>query len=273
MYARQAAAVVCLVVLAGCSPAGIAPAGPSETTVVDGEPLVRCGQDDLPFRPSVMAAPNRHPSDDPGIVAALEHLVSEAGMDAPPALQGGHVKGGPWFVLAATGTEANVATGSWTAQGSVPGRDAMNVILSTRSGTWRVTGWGSCGLSPLPPAGTTWAVVFPDGPTDPSATAVQVRVSERECTSGRDPGPFLHEQFVVETDSSVTVYWTSTPMALSGPRPRSLRSQVASPTGLRCFPVSWPWRLETGKHLSPVARRSARGGAGSRPPGRRRARR
>jgi hypothetical protein len=37
------------------------------------------------------------------------------------------------------------------------------------------------------------------------------QLSERECTSGRNPERFLHEPLVVETSEKVTIYWTSEP--------------------------------------------------------------
>jgi hypothetical protein len=33
----------------------------------------------------------------------------------------------------------------------------------------------------------------------------------QHCTGSRDPNPYLHEPVVVETEESVTLYWTSTP--------------------------------------------------------------
>lgn len=46
---------------------------------------------------------------------------------------------------------------------------------------------------------------------DGDSTRLTAEVSERECASGREPGRFLREPFVVETVDSVTVYWTSEP--------------------------------------------------------------
>jgi hypothetical protein len=44
-----------------------------------------------------------------------------------------------------------------------------------------------------------------------SGTSITAMVSERECTSARDPSPYLNDRIVVESDNTVTVYWTSTP--------------------------------------------------------------
>ncbi|MBA3266073.1 MAG: hypothetical protein H0T14_06840 [Nocardioidaceae bacterium] len=44
----------------------------------------------------------------------------------------------------------------------------------------------------------------------PSATKVPVGVTERECTTGRNPDPFLQEPSVVETERAATVYRTTT---------------------------------------------------------------
>jgi hypothetical protein len=38
-----------------------------------------------------------------------------------------------------------------------------------------------------------------------------VLVHELACTSGRDPSDFLQEPRIVQSDESVTVYWTSIP--------------------------------------------------------------
>lgn len=224
---RVALVLASVAAIAGCSPQGGSPgsatptirttpaASPTPLVMADGEPLVTCGGDGLTFKPSVMQTNSHSGHDDAAIVAALERLVREGGMNAPTALQGVDVKAGPWFVLGKTDTEAEIATGSWSLHG--PGKDAMQVILEKRDGEWRAAAWGTCNLAPVPPDGIAWASVSrASTPPDPAATSVPVAVSEYQCTSGRDPSPYLHEPIVVEQQSTVTVYWTTTPFKPTG---------------------------------------------------------
>jgi hypothetical protein len=71
---------------------------------------------------------------------------------------------------------------------------------------------GSCRLTPVLDQRAKWAnLSAPAGGLDRTTTSPTVGVTEIECTSGRDPSAFLNEPYVVETEESVTVYWTSEP--------------------------------------------------------------
>jgi hypothetical protein len=84
------------------------------------------------------------------------------------------------------------------------------VGLDKQGDRLRVAGWGDCRLRPVLEAGAAWARVSAStAALDPEATSVPVQVTETECTSSRDPEPHLRKPVVVETDETVTVYWTT----------------------------------------------------------------
>lgn len=178
------------------------------TSSADGSLLVTCG--DLPFPVSAMRRGIDPVADREEIVAALDDLAAQAGMDAPKALQDKSANEAEWIVLAETDSRLTVATGPWSEDGPAP--DGQVVRLENVGNGWKVTGWGDCTLTPVAPEGAIWAEVTaePDA-LSASATRLPVWVSERECTSGRDPSPFLNAPVVVESEGAVTVYWTSRP--------------------------------------------------------------
>lgn len=140
---------------------------------------------------------------------ALEAVVAEAGIDAPLALQGVDVGEAPWFVLAESERYVVVAAGTWNEHGP-DGRDGQVVRLEREATGWKVRGWGSCtGLAPVVEPGRQWVQIESATSPDPTATEVAVEILEIQCTSGRDPRPFLQEPTFVEDDDSVTVFWTS----------------------------------------------------------------
>jgi hypothetical protein len=112
------------------------------------EPLVDCGGG-LAFKVFSMRGGIDSQVDVAVIVAALQRLVSEAGIDAPRALQGVDLEGGPWFVLNETNTQMEIATGPWGLDG--PGKNAMVVALVKTDDAWRASGWGDCSLAPVAP--------------------------------------------------------------------------------------------------------------------------
>lgn len=241
-------AIALAVVLAACGTPGGSPgaapttASASATTLserqlvtINGEPVVKCGPSGLPFTPSAYLGPHDHSHADPQIVAALERLVAETGVEVPPALRGVAVKDAPWFVLNQSAQQVDIAVGTWTADG--PGRDAMVVDLRWRDGRWW-PGWGNCILARVPPPGYEWATVS-RGPRglDKSSPTVTVTVYEDQCTSGRDPSAYLHHPLVVERDTSVVVYWTTTPYV------------PAPGTGVACPAVAVPRQITLSRPL------------------------
>jgi hypothetical protein len=69
---------------------------------------------------------------------------------------------------------------------------------------------GSCNLEPALDGGSSWAhLALAEAGSTPSSTSIALRVSERECTSARDPSAYLHQPYVESTDDAVTVYWTT----------------------------------------------------------------
>ena len=114
-----------------------------------------------------------------------------------------------WRVLRRDDKSLTIGLGRWTDQG--PAGQGTNILRLEREGnTWRAAGWGECRLSPVLKANHSRAEVtgYQGGA---ESTRIAIQVNERECTSGRDPDRFLHEPYVVETDDSVTIYWTSEP--------------------------------------------------------------
>lgn len=177
----------------------------------DGEVMLRCGGSGPGFAASAMTGGVEGLADKAEVEAALEDLVNEFGIDAPPALRGVDMGDAEWIVLGKTDqdpAELVLGVGDWGADG--PGVDGDYVVLDRVDNGWRASGWGDCNLEPVLPADAGWVdiVAAPDG-LDPAATSVAVEVIERDCTSGRDPEQFLHEPFVVEDNDVVTVYWTS----------------------------------------------------------------
>ncbi|MGI8900266.1 MAG: hypothetical protein ACR2HA_04930 [Nocardioides sp.] len=189
-------------------PVGTNQAEDSTPVVAERDPLVTCGGPG--FAVSAMSGGVDGLADRDEVAAALERLVAEAGIDAPPALRDRDVDEAQWFVLGDSGGVLTVATGRWNRNG--PGPDGQVVWLERIADGWDAAGWGGCRLAPVAPPGRTWVEVTAQAPDlAPSATSVPVMVSERDCTGGRDPGPFLGTPRVVEEAQAVTIYWASTP--------------------------------------------------------------
>ncbi|WP_019146204.1 hypothetical protein [Aeromicrobium massiliense] len=174
--------------------------------MVGGESLLTCADHEFPVSAMVDGIEPRTPAAD--IVKTLDDLVRRAGMDAPLGLSKYGVRPGEWKVLAEDADSLLVATGRWDERG--PGGRAHRVGLEKQGDRLRVAGWGDCRLEPVPTDSAGWAMVTASATDlDPDATSVPVRVTEVECASSRDPEAHLHEPVVVETDESVTVYWTA----------------------------------------------------------------
>ena len=114
------------------------------------------------------------------------------------------------------------------------GRGRVYVFGLERDGErWRWTGGGDCHLRPVPRARARVGRVCRRRTSTPRSAEPALQVNEIDCTSSRDPAPYLHEPFVVETAESVTVYWTSTP-------PEGNQTCPGNPTVSRPLPLDEP---------------------------------
>lgn len=195
------------------SPQPASSTGPPWTTQ-DGEMLVRCGTTGAPFPPSVLTTGGLDltPAERAEVDAALDRLRSEAGIDGPQLLQDstGDV---PWVAVGQqrAGEDLTLLLPA-TAKGKVELGSAEVVTLERTRSDLQTTGWGGrCGAVPALGPGSSWVELSREGSPDPGATTVPLLLMETVCTGGRDPSPHLREPYVVETDESVTIYWTSTP--------------------------------------------------------------
>ena len=243
MRATRAAVVLALVLIAGCDSGGGSP-GRSGSPLLhdDGDLLVRCGTD-LAFPPRRMDAGLDVSSLDPARIDAALHEVFHS-FGIPPADQ-------TWKALVAEPaddpTMLVLAVGPWTATGPV-GETAVSAGLQREGDGWRAMRWGNCSLEPALPNGSTWARLTLPARVEPRSTSINLRVSEWECTSGRNPSPYLHQPYVDATNDAVTVYWTTA--AASGDvtcpgNPAVIRTiELASPLGSRTLfdGAVWPPR-------------------------------
>lgn len=175
----------------------------------DGEVEVSCGGEEG-WAPSVMTEGVPGVLTDGEATQLFEDILSDpaTGGEAGLTLFRDGV-GVEWRVLRHDDESLTIGLGRWTEPGPV-GDGAYVLGLERERDSWRAGGWGDCHLSPVLKDGYAWAEVT-GYRGDPDDTTITAKVHERECTSGRDPGPFLDEPFVVETVDSVTIYWTSEP--------------------------------------------------------------
>lgn len=228
----------------GTDPAGSA--GASTTAAADrpaGETRVGCFGA-APGWPASAMDGGIDPADRDGLVAALEDLVADAGIDAPAALTGAPVAEADWFVLDESDGLATVATGAWDQDGPAP--DGQTVTLRRAGEQWRATGWGECRvLAPVPEPGRQWVEIRAGRDLDPASKVLAVRVVERACAGGRDPRPFLGAPQVVETEESVTIGWTSEAIdgvaTCVGSAPVPARVELAAPLGDRVLLDASRW--------------------------------
>lgn len=223
MRTRVFGVLAAAVVLAGCgtetpsdnNAAAGQPGGGagSDTPLIsdDGDVLLSCGSSPA-FWASAMDGGVSGLADDAEVEAALEELAVEAGIDAPSELQQTGAADAEWIVLAKEtdgGTEELLlGLGRWDPEkGPI---DGQYVVLDRTADGWSAGGWGDCNLEPVLQEGLAWAEISAaQVGLDPASSTVALEVRERECTSGRDPLPFLHEPTVTEADETVTVSWTS----------------------------------------------------------------
>ncbi len=178
--------------------------------VAGGEVMVSCGSDGgAGWPPSVMTEGVRGVLTDREARRVFQGILSDpmTGEEASLSLFPDGVAV-DWRVLRADACSLTIGLGRWTEHGPVEG---PHVLELARDGeAWRATGWAECQLSPVLEEGNDWAEVTGyEG--DAASARLTAEVSERECTSGRDPRPFLHEPLVVETRATVTIYWTTEP--------------------------------------------------------------
>ncbi|WP_203337580.1 hypothetical protein [Nocardioides limicola] len=190
-------------------------AGPSNdapfVVTATGEVEVSCGGHGPGWAPSVM------PEGVPGVLTDDEAtgIFSDilddprTGEEAQLSLFGDGVDV-EWRVLRDDGDTLTLGLGHWTEQGPTGAGDFL-LDLERVDGSWRATGWGDCHLSPVLTEGAAWVEVT-GVRSDPEGSTLTAQIHERECTSARDPEPFLHDPYLVETSDSVTLYWTSEPL-------------------------------------------------------------
>jgi hypothetical protein len=178
--------------------------------IEDGEMMVSCGSGGPGWPPSIMTEGVQGVLTEDEARRIFQSILNDpmTGEEAALSLfpDGVDVD---WRVLREDGDSLIIGLGRWTEQGPI-GPTAHKLEVVREGSTWRAAGWGDCQLSPVLKDGNSWAeVIRYEG--DASSARLTAQVSERECTSGRDPDRFLHEPFVVETSERVTIYWTSEP--------------------------------------------------------------
>lgn len=210
---RSAAVAIMGVLLTGCG-AGTSADDPSTASeaaapyvVTNGEVMVSCGDDEAGWPSSVLSEGVPGVLDDAAAVRIFDEILDDPMWGEEAAL--GLFPGGAqtdWRVLRAGDNTLTIGLGNWTEQGP-RGKDSRILELRRDGESWQPVGWGNCRLSPVLKEGNSW-VEMTAYEGDSSARLV-AQVSERACASSRDPEPFLHEPLVVETEETVTIYWTS----------------------------------------------------------------
>lgn len=211
------------VAMAGCGETRPAAAPDAGTTsiggesrsglvTVDGELLMSCGNIRPAFVVSAMDDGVVGLVDEAGVAAALDDLSARFGIDAPRELQGTPASDAEWKVLGGDPVDDPqrllVGVGHWAAATGTT--NGQYVVLDRVADGWEPSGWGDCNLTPVLVEGASWAeIAAVPGGAEPDSSVVEVLVYERECTSARDPSPYLHEPVVIERDDTVTLYWTS----------------------------------------------------------------
>jgi hypothetical protein len=241
------AAAVFLALLAGCGSdaprdkasdeSGGTSAYPAPLVTEDGELLVTCGGD-TGFPVSLLPDGLPHVLTQDQAVEIFTDLLSDPELAGELSLTFLHdgAQGTEWRVLRNDGDAYTLGLGHWTADG--PAKDAYVMGVQRHDDGWAFGGGGTCNLEPQLEGDNIWvSLTLSAQGLDRESTSPTVGVTERECTSGRDPTPYLHDPVVVEGDDAVTVYWTSTPMTgdanCIGPAPTEVPLELDEPLGDR----------------------------------------
>jgi hypothetical protein len=116
----------------------------------------------------------------------------------------------PWRVLVSSGKRLTIGLGQWTNDG--PGWNAHILTVESKGGSWAFRFGGDCAsFGPTPRAGQS-VVEALEYSLGLEANQIDVQVTERQCAGARDPEPYLHTPWVVETADTVTLYLTSDPV-------------------------------------------------------------
>jgi hypothetical protein len=237
MLLRAAAGLLIALMVSGCGddPGPATAKDPEPTTQAPflvtqaGELMVGCfGQTGWPV--SVMAEGIQGVLTDDDVRAIFAEMLE---LTDNPVDLATFLPDGPdteWRLLRVEGNRYEFGVGPWTADGPGPTGSILNA--EDRSDGWKWTGGGGCQVQPLLQDGNMWVELDGKG-VDRDSTEPMIEVNEIDCTGARDPSPFLHDPFVVETDESVTVYWTSTP-------PQGGQTCPGNPSVSRPLPLDEP---------------------------------
>ena len=227
---------------ASASPAVVA--APIE--MVGDEPAVSCGGP-AGWAPSQMADGIESDFGTSEARATFADLLADPALAAELELT--FLADGPgteFRVLEEDGESVTLGLGSWSVDG--PGPRALAMSLVREDDAWTFAGGGDCHLSPILRTDADWVDVTAAATAPDDARTLVVDVTERQCTSARDPRPFLKDPVVVETAESVTVYGTTAPMTEAAECPGNPTVQqtivLAGPLGDRVVRdgATWPPR-------------------------------
>lgn len=175
-------------------------------TIVDGEVKVTCGGP-ASWLPSQMADGIASDLSRDELADALGQGIEAFGPETAYSVP--DWPNTPWRLLAESADELTFGLDEWTHDG--PLDRAMTFTVRRDGDGWTFAGSGDCQLRPLLDEGVSWAEVTAETALDPAASVLTVGVNELSCTGSRDPLPFLRDPVLIETEETVTVYWTSTP--------------------------------------------------------------
>jgi hypothetical protein len=208
-------------------------ASAAPVAMTGGDVQVSCGGSPPGWPASVMAEGLPGVLTDAEARALFQRMVDDPRWGGEPQMS--FFKDGidvEWRVLAVDDTNLTVGLGAWTDQGPVePDRYAL--VAEREQGRWMIRGGGTCNLAPVLEPGNTWVEVTGYEASSAGASDLVATVNERECTGSRDPEPYLHAPFVIETEAEVTLYWTSTP-------PRGYNTCPGNPSVQRTITLETP---------------------------------
>lgn len=172
-----------------------------------GEPVVTCRE---PLGWPVSAMPDGVPG--PIEDGELRDIFAGA-LDGPAGMEFEHVLtdgvDSDYRFLASTDDLVVLGLGAWTTSGPVRGA-AWTATLELDGGEWDFLGFGDCQLERQYAEGHARVDVATAERSGPHR--LRLGIVEQDCTSGRDPLPYLHEPAVVESEEAVTVYFSSEPV-------------------------------------------------------------